>query len=682
MAFPRTPSSSASRIAAFGTTVLVVAGCQSEVFGGKDTFSPRVEMRDYAQEKIDAGGRKGDVYGPNQRDPSAESIASLVDAVLAFQPRPSSVACLPLVSYDLKAGKPWVSEFGVATADAVASALKAKGLAGQAFATDDVGLRMTQTNVSRTSFTTLETVSANAERLGADLVVFGTIRRRDSVGALDRDVLSCEIQAYDVAGRRVATSARFEMPSDDVTLRRAWDLAQAESAWMPDSRYGVAQSTPALANELKRVSGDLAKSLGKTIDPSKIEGTVYVAPLDVAAFSPDVAILRSAQGAYAAEVTRRIDAGTAANAQAEFGGKIVLNGTEFPNFQAAEAHLTQLTANYQATSAARFAISFGSMLGDAIRERVLPAGKSVNDLAGIGPMDRVLVEGELAQGGLAKSAGARDALRNAKIGLVVASRLERIGDAISIRVDAYDLAQGADLGDGTATIPSALLPELQRALAPGPQASKSTPNASSPSTWPSVYDRVKSGVVKVEHSKGSGSGFIARDDGLVITNHHVVEGDVKDLTVTPEGGKPLRARVVATDPFWDLAAIAVDGLPQSTYVFKFADDVRVGTEVAVLGHPQDSLGWVLTPGYVSSLNELVPTPDGRARPSLMYTSPTRPGSSGSPVLLADGRVAAVHSAGTRAQSLTDPTHVTELTGFARGIPAIQARQFSENLPRP
>ncbi len=680
MAFPRTPTSSAVRATAFGTTLFLVAGCQSEVFGGKDTFSPRVEMRDYAQEKIDAGGRKGDVYGPNQRDPSAEPIAGLVEAVLAFQPRPSSVACLPLVSYDLKAGKPWVSEFGVAAADSVARALKDKGFAGLAFATDDVGLRMTQTNVSRTSFTTLEAVSANAERLGADLVVFGTIRRRDSVGALDRDVLSCEIQAYDVAGRRVATSARFEIPSDDVTLRRAWDLAQSESAWMPDSRYGVAQSGPALANELKRVSGDLAKSLGKTIDPSKVEGSVYVAPLDVTAFSSDVAILRSAQGAYASEVTRRIDAAKAANVHAEYDGKLVLNGTEFPNFQAAEAHLTQLTANYQATPAARFAMSFGSMLKDAISERVLPAGKAVNDLASVGPIDRVLVEGELMQGGLAKSAGAREALRNAGIGLVVASRLERIGDAISIRVDAYDLAKGHAIGDGTSAIPSALLPELQRALAPGQQATKST--AAAPATWPSVYDRVKSGVVKVDHSKGSGSGFIARDDGLVITNHHVVEGDVKELTVTPEGGKPLRARVVATDPYWDLAALAVDGLPQASHVFQFADDVRVGTEVAVLGHPQDSLGWVLTPGYVSSLRELVPTNDGRARPSLMYTSPTRPGSSGSPVLLADGRVAAVHSMGARAQSITDPSQVTELTGFARGIPALQARQFTENSPRP
>ena len=330
--------------------------------------------------------------------------------------------------------------------------------------------------------------------------------------------------------------------------------------------------------------------------------------------------------------------------------------------------------------AARFAVSFGSMLGDSIRERVLPAGKAVNDLASVGPMDRVLVEGELAQGGFARSASAREALRNAGIGLVVARRLERIGDVISIRVDAHDLAKGTVIGDGTTTIPSGLLPELQRALDPGPRAAKSV--AASPATWPSVYDRVKSGVVKVDHSQGSGSGFIARDDGLVITNHHVVEGDMKDLTVTPEGGKPLRARVVATDPYWDLAALAVDGLPQESHVFTFADEVQVGTEVAVLGHPQGSLGWVLTPGYVSSLHELVSTTDGRVRPSLMYTSPTRPGSSGSPVLLADGRVAAVHSAGTRAQSLTDPTQVTELTGFARGIPAQQARRFAENLPRP
>ncbi|MCY2962004.1 MAG: hypothetical protein NTY35_17745 [Planctomycetota bacterium] len=452
------------RIAPLGAFLFLLPACQTEVFGGKDTYSPRVETKDYAQEKIDAGPRKGDVYGPGQRDPGASSVASFADALLAFQPRPASVACLPLVTYDLKTGKPWVSELGLGTADAVAHSLREKGYAGQTFGTEEVGLRLAQTNVSRATFTTIESVAGSAGRIGADVVVFGTIKRRDRAGALDRDVLTCELQAYDVAGRRIATSTRWEVPSDDPSLRRTWDLAQAESTWMPDSRYGLPSATPGLAGELRRVWDDLAAALGRTIDPAQITGAIYVAPLDVAAFAPQLATLRSAQGAYLSELSLRLESARAANTSPNLSGSIVLNGTEYPSFQAAEAYLVQLAESFQATPAAHFAQSFSSGFGDAIRARVNPTGKPVNDLAAIRPVDRVLIEGELAQGGLARSSASRDALKNAGVGLVVAPRLERIGDALQIRADAYDTAKGAVAGDGTASIPANFTPELSRAL--------------------------------------------------------------------------------------------------------------------------------------------------------------------------------------------------------------------------
>jgi len=680
MSFPRIAPRRAALVAPLGAVLVLVPACQTEVFGGKDTYSGRVESKDYAQEKIDAGPRKGDVYGPGQQDPGAGPVASLVDALLLFEPGPKSVACLPLVTYDLKTGKPWVSELGLGTADAVARALRERGYAGQAYGTDDVGLRLAQANLSRASFTTIEAVSAHAARIGADVVVFGTIKRRDRAGALDRDVLTCELQAYDVAGRRIATSTRWEVPSDDTSYRRTWDLAQTESSWMPDSRYGMPSASPGLAAELRRVSDELAGALGRTIDPAKIQGGIYVAPLDVAAFAPQSATLRSAQGAYLSELSLRIEAARATNTTADLAGPIVMNGTEFPTFQAAEAHLIQLAEGFQATQAARFAQSFSAGLGDAIRARVGPAGKTVSDLAAVLPANRVLIEGELAQGGIARSSVSREALQTAGIGLVVAPRLERIGDALQIRADAYDPAVGANTGDGRAAIPSNLAAELERALGAG--SSASAPGAQPAGPWSKVYDGVKSGVVHVTGSSGRGSGFVVRADGLVITNDHVARGVGEPLTVTPEGGSPLPARVVASDAYWDLAAIQVEGLPKDCHVFTFADDVGVGSEVAVLGHPRDSSGWVLTPGHVSSTREQIDTSDGRTRSALMYTSPTRQGSSGSPVLLADGRVAAVHSAGMVGQSLTDSAERTELTGFALGIPAREARLFAEKVARP
>lgn len=456
MSFPR------NAFASLG--LLSVAACQTEVFGGQDTYSSRVDTRDYAQEKIDAGARQGGVWGPDQKDPGADSVATFSDAVMNLTPKPASVACLPLVTYDLRTNKPWVSELGLETTDAVARSLREKGFTGQTFATEDVGLRLAQANVARSSYLTLEEVAANAERLGADVVVFGTIKRRDRVGALDRDVLRCELQAYDVSGRRIATSTRWEVPSDDLSYRQAWDMAQAESPWAEDSRYAMPSGRPGLAAELQRISDDLARALGRTIDPAKLEGSMYVAPLDVAAWVPQLVTLRSAQGAFAAEISRRADEARAANAPLDTSGTIVLDGVEYPSFQAAEAQMTHLGTAYQATPAARFAQSFSSGLADALRTRTAPSGRAVNDLAAVGPVDRALIDGELSQGGLGKSFAARDALRAAGVSLVVAPRLERIGDTLQIRVDAYDLAAGAVAGTGTAPIAPALVPELEHAL--------------------------------------------------------------------------------------------------------------------------------------------------------------------------------------------------------------------------
>ncbi len=444
--------------------ILGLAGCQTEVFGGKDTYSSRVETTDHAQQRIDAGPRTADVWGPGQKDPAAEPVARFSDTVMNLNPRPASVACLPLVTYDMRTNKPWVSEMGVGTADAVARSLREQGFGGEAFATQDVGLRLAQANVARSSFLTIEQVSASAQRLGADVVVFGTIKRRDRVGALDRDVLTCELQAYDVPGRRIATSTRWEIPSDDTSYQQAWDLAQTESSWAEDSRYAMPSGKPGLAAELQRLSDDLASALASKIDPAKLEGSIYVAPLDVAAFVPQLATLRSAQGAFASEISRRADEARAANTHLDSSGTIVLDGTEYPSFQAAEAHMTKLGTAYQATSAARFAQSFGAQLADALRTRTAPSGRAVNDLAAVGPVDRALIDGELSQGGLSKSFAARDALRAAGVGLVVASRLERIGDTYQIRVDAYELANGSLSGGAAAPIAPALVNELERAL--------------------------------------------------------------------------------------------------------------------------------------------------------------------------------------------------------------------------
>jgi hypothetical protein len=239
----RTTRPNPARPAALLLPALLLAGCQSEWFGGGDTHSPAVQQTDYAQQKIDAGPRKTkDLWGADQRDPSQEPVMALCHDMRG-QPAGmgNGVACFPLVSLDLRDHPPYVSELGVKVADAIARELGTTSAGSKVLASNDLAVQLASANLSRSSLTTIEAAAGAAKRLGVDRVTFGTIKRHDKVGALERDVLVCDLQAYDAVANKVIATAHFEIPSDDVSLKQAWSLAQAESPWLTESRWAAEQ---------------------------------------------------------------------------------------------------------------------------------------------------------------------------------------------------------------------------------------------------------------------------------------------------------------------------------------------------------------------------------------------------------------------------------------------------------
>ena len=72
----------------------------------------------------------------------------------------------------------------------------------------------------------------------------------------------------------------------------------------------------------------------------------------------------------------------------------------------------------------------------------------------------------------------------------------------------------------------------------------------------SVASDLRSVLVAVRSRHGGGSGTIWREDGLIVTNHHVVPGDTAEVQLPDDG--VLRARVIAREPEHDLAALQVE----------------------------------------------------------------------------------------------------------------------------
>ena len=110
-------------------------------------------------------------------------------------------------------------------------------------------------------------------------------------------------------------------------------------------------------------------------------------------------------------------------------------------------------------------------------------------------------------------------------------------------------------------------------------------------------------------SAGTGSGIILSKDGYVLTNTHVVtlDGQVADPTirVTDANGKLYNAKIVGTDPIYDLAVIKLeDASGLSPMEFANSDKLNVGETAVAIGAPLGLAGTV-TDGIVSALNRSI-----------------------------------------------------------------------------
>ena len=96
-----------------------------------------------------------------------------------------------------------------------------------------------------------------------------------------------------------------------------------------------------------------------------------------------------------------------------------------------------------------------------------------------------------------------------------------------------------------------------------------------------------------------GSGFVISDDGLIVTNNHVIE-QADDIEVNFADGTSLAAEIVGTDPQTDLALLRVEPEEPLTAVeFGDSEEMRIGDWVMAIGNPF-GLGGSVSIGIVSA----------------------------------------------------------------------------------
>ena len=147
-------------------------------------------------------------------------------------------------------------------------------------------------------------------------------------------------------------------------------------------------------------------------------------------------------------------------------------------------------------------------------------------------------------------------------------------------------------------------------------------------------------VVGIGQRWGTGSGIVL-GTGQVLTNAHNVRGD--QVTVTFADGRTAQGSVSGHDIDSDLAVISVDTGETPALPWVSSASVEIGKPVFALANP-GGRGLRVTFGFVSGVERSFRGPRGRRiTGSLEHTAPLLPGSSGGPVLDADGQLLGINT---------------------------------------
>lgn len=171
-----------------------------------------------------------------------------------------------------------------------------------------------------------------------------------------------------------------------------------------------------------------------------------------------------------------------------------------------------------------------------------------------------------------------------------------------------------------------------------------------------------------EPESSLGSGVIVSEQGLILTNHHVI-ASADQIEVALADGRKMVATVVGTDPETDLAVLRVEAEKLPSITFAANDKLAVGDVVLAIGNPF-GVGQTVTQGIVSAL--------GRSHLGIntyenfiQTDASINPGNSGGALIDAEGNLVGINSA------IYSRSGGSMGIGFA--IPANLARQVMEQI---
>mgnify|MGYP002152533169 CR=1 FL=1 len=144
-----------------------------------------------------------------------------------------------------------------------------------------------------------------------------------------------------------------------------------------------------------------------------------------------------------------------------------------------------------------------------------------------------------------------------------------------------------------------------------------------------LYQQTKAGSVYIntfvlDEFYNFGSGSVIGENGIILTNYHVVEGAEKiAVTFADETTYPV-TDMIAVDPEKDIAVLQIDTSDLPALPLGSSAAVAIGDTTYAVGHPENLL-FTFSEGIVSGIREFTKTGEGR---QFQITNPISAGSSG------------------------------------------------------
>jgi serine protease Do len=200
-----------------------------------------------------------------------------------------------------------------------------------------------------------------------------------------------------------------------------------------------------------------------------------------------------------------------------------------------------------------------------------------------------------------------------------------------------------NLSIGTTTTQKLVLQESNAVIDASKKVSPSVVSIVSKSTYQNLFGQTV-------QSQGAGTGFIITNDGLILTNKHVVSDTNTQYTVVLADGRSFDATVQSLDPTQDLAVVKIDANNLPVVELGDSDQLVVGQWVVAVGNALGQYQNTVTQGVISGVNRSVQASDSTGTTSedltglLQTDAAINPGNSGGPLVNLAGQVIGINTA--------------------------------------